>query len=51
MVLFSLIPIQDDSNGLVEIYLDGEVTHSEESGNPVAPAANTSAVTIGTWGG
>ena len=41
----------DDSNGLVEIYVDGEVTHSEESGNPVAPAANTSAVTIGTWGG
>ena len=41
----------DDSNGLVEIYVDGEVTYSEESGNPVAPAQNTSAVTIGTWGG
>jgi len=41
----------DDSNGLVEIYVDGEVTYSEESGNPVAPAENTSAVTIGTWGG
>ena len=41
----------DDNNGLVEIYVDGEVTHSEESGNPVAPAENTSAVTIGTWGG
>ena len=41
----------DDNNGLVEIYLDGEVTYSEESGNPVAPAENTSAVTIGTWGG
>lgn len=41
----------DDNNGLVEIYVDGEVTHSEESGNPVAPAENTSAVTIGTWSG
>ena len=41
----------DDNNGLVEIYVDGEVTYSEESGNPVAPAQNTSAVTIGTWGG
>lgn len=35
----------------MEIYVDGEVTYSEESGNPVAPAQNTSAVTIGTWGG
>ena len=41
----------DDNNGLVEIYVNGEVTHTEESGNPVAPAENTSAVTIGTWGG
>lgn len=41
----------DDNSGLVEIYVDGEVTYSEESGNPVAPAQNTSAVTIGTWGG
>ncbi|MYB92245.1 LamG domain-containing protein [Candidatus Poribacteria bacterium] len=41
----------DDNNGLVVIYLDGAETHSEESGNPVAPAQNTSAVTIGTWGG
>ena len=35
----------------MEIYVDGEVTYSEESDNPVAPAQNTSAVTIGTWGG
>ena len=41
----------DENNGLVVIYLDGEETRSEESGNPVAPAQNTSAVTIGTWGG
>lgn len=41
----------DANNGLVEISVDGVVTHSEESGNPVAPAENTSAVTIGTWSG
>ena len=41
----------DDNNGLVEIYVDGQVTHSEESDNPVAPAGTTGNVTLGTWGG
>ena len=40
-----------DNNGLVEIYVDGEVTHSQDSNNPVAPAATTSQVQIGTWSG
>ena len=38
-------------SGLVEIYVDGEVTHSQKSNNPVAPASAPSEVTIGTWSG
>ena len=40
-----------DNKGLVEIYVDGEVTHSQDSNNPVAPAGATSQVQIGTWSG
>ncbi len=40
-----------DNKGLVEIYVDGEVTHSQDSNNPVAPAAATSRIQIGTWSG
>jgi hypothetical protein len=40
-----------DNGGLVEIYVDGNVTHSQKSNNPVAPAAVTGQVTIGTWAG
>lgn len=42
---------QTDNNGLVEIYVDGEVTHSQESNNPVDPAGAPNEVTIGTWSG
>jgi hypothetical protein len=41
----------NDNDGLVEIYVDGVVTHSEASANPVAPAGTPSEVTIGTWAG
>jgi len=41
----------DDDNGMVKIYVDGQVTHEQESNNPVLPAGATGAVQIGTWGG
>lgn len=34
-----------------KIYVDGEVTLENDSGNPVAPAGVTSRIQIGTWGG
>ncbi len=40
-----------DNNGKVKIYVDGEVTLDNDSGNPVAPAGVTSRVQIGTWAG
>ena len=40
-----------DNDGLVRIFVDGTVTHEEESKNPVLPAVNTSAVQVGTWAG
>lgn len=40
-----------DNNGLVLIYVNGEMKHEQESNNPVAPAATASAVQIGTWSG
>ena len=40
---------QTDNSGLVEIYVDGEVTHSQKSNNPVDPAGAPNEVTIGTW--
>ncbi len=40
-----------DNNGKVTIYVDGEVTHEEDSNNPVAPAGATSQIQIGTWAG
>ena len=40
-----------DNNGKVKIYVDGEVTLDNDSGNPVAPAGVTSRLQIGTWGG
>jgi len=42
---------QTDKNGLVEIYVDGKVTHSQASNNPVAPSGAPNEVTIGTWAG
>ena len=41
----------DDDNGMVKIYVDGKVTHEEESNNPVLPAGAPDAVQIGTWSG
>jgi hypothetical protein len=41
----------DADSGLVNIYVDGVLSHSQESGNPVAPAAAPSEVTVGTWSG
>ncbi len=40
---------QTDNSGLVEIYVDGEMTHSQNSNNPVEPAGVPNEVTIGTW--
>ena len=40
-----------DNKGKVKIYVDGEVTHEQDSNNPVAPAGATSQVQIGTWAG
>jgi hypothetical protein len=40
---------QTDNSGLVEIYVDGEMTHSQASNNPVDPAGVPNEVTIGTW--
>ena len=40
-----------DNNGLVEIYVDGEVTLAQETNNPVAPAGTPSQLQIGTWSG
>ena len=40
-----------DNNGLVEIYVDGELTHAQDSNNPVAPSETTSSIQIGTWSG
>ena len=40
-----------DNNGMVKIYVDGKVTHEEESNNPVLPAGAPDAVQIGTWSG
>ena len=40
---------QTDNSGLVEIYVDGEMTHSQASNNPVNPAGVPNEVTIGTW--
>jgi len=42
---------QTDKSGLVEIYVDGKVTHSQKSNNPVDPAGTPNEVTIGTWAG
>ena len=42
---------QTDNSGLVEISVDGEVTHSQKSNNPVDPAGAPNEVTIGTWSG
>lgn len=39
------------NKGKVKIYVNGEVTHEQDSNNPVAPAAATSRIQIGTWGG
>lgn len=39
------------NNGKVKIYVDGEVTSDQDSGNPVAPAGVTSQIQIGTWSG
>jgi hypothetical protein len=41
---------QTDNGGLVEIYVDGELTHSQASSNPVEPAGVPNEVIIGTWG-
>ena len=41
---------QTDNGGLVEIYVDGALTHSQASGNPMSPAGTPNEVTIGTWG-
>jgi hypothetical protein len=38
-------------SGLVEIYVDGKVSHSQKSNNPVGPAGAPNEVTIGTWAG
>jgi hypothetical protein len=38
-------------SGLVEIYVDGKVTHSQKSNNPVDPSGAPNPVTIGTWAG
>ena len=40
-----------DNKGKVKIYVDGKVTHEEDSNNPVAPAGATSRIQIGTWAG
>ena len=40
-----------DNKGKVKIYVNGEVTHEQDSNNPVEPAAATSRVQIGTWAG
>lgn len=42
---------QTDNNGLVEIYVNGELTHSQPSNNPVEPSGAPNEVTIGTWAG
>ena len=39
------------NNGLVKIYVDGELTGSVETNNPVAPAGTTNQLQIGTWYG
>ncbi len=40
-----------DNKGVVKIYVNGKVTHEQDSNNPVAPAGATSRVQIGTWAG
>ena len=40
-----------DNNGLVKIYVDGELTGAVETNNPVAPARTTNQLQIGTWSG
>lgn len=40
-----------DNNGKVKIYLDGVVTHEQDSNNPVAPAGAPGQIQIGTWSG
>lgn len=40
---------QTDNSGLVEIYVDGELTHTQQSNNPVEPAGTPNEVIIGTW--
>ena len=40
-----------DNGGMVRIYVDGVMTHEQESNNPVAPADTPTDVTIGTWSG
>lgn len=42
---------QSDKNGLVQIFVDGKMTHSQESNNPVDPSGAPNEVTIGTWAG
>ena len=39
------------NNGLVKIYVDGELTGAVETNNPVAPAGTTNQLQIGTWSG
>ena len=39
------------NNGLVKIYVDGELTGAVETNNPVAPARTTNQLQIGTWSG
>ena len=36
---------------MVKIYVDGQMTHEQASGNPVLPAVQTGVVQIGTWSG
>ncbi|MCG9128360.1 LamG domain-containing protein [Candidatus Poribacteria bacterium] len=40
-----------DNKGKVKIYVDGKVTHEQDSNNPVAPAGTTGRIQIGTWSG
>jgi hypothetical protein len=40
---------QTAKSGLVEIYVDGQMTYSQASNNPVNPSGAPVAVTIGTW--
>lgn len=40
---------QSDKNGLVQIFVDGEMTFSQASNNPVDPSGTPNEVTIGAW--